>query len=200
LWVFLQCSQKVGALDESSGYSIQIISSLCTLAFGLGAAILGSIYGWVFTSQHLTHIFMIGWCTSQMVTNILIAAAMITFLLRSFTGFSRTDRAIILLLTYAISTGLVTSLWSVVLLVSFLTYNHGLPFVHVCFLMPLGAVYTITLLANLHVRSLATACLAPMPGEGLDQSIHPSRLPTKVKVGMFRRLEAGNSSSSYNDA
>jgi len=65
---------------------------------------------------------------------------------------------------YTISTGLITSVLSCFLLVMFVEYGFGVS--EPILAMPLGACYSITMLANLHVRTrLRTRLATPNPFE-----------------------------------
>ncbi|KAF8338047.1 uncharacterized protein EI90DRAFT_3041414, partial [Cantharellus anzutake] len=103
---------------------------------------------------------------------------MIVLLHRRRTGFPRTDRAIKILIRYAVHTGAITSVIALTILISYLWYD-GYHFLTMSFVVPWGGVYTITLLANLHARSHARRCLLPASREGAGQSIHLSKMSTK---------------------
>jgi len=110
---------------------------------------------------------------------------MIFLLLSIRTGFSATDRALNLMVTYAINTGLATSLLAVASLIAWIHpyYPH---FVYQSFSASMGGVYTFTLLANLHARTRARTRLLPGSKEDAHQSIHLSRLPIKIRQDISR--------------
>jgi len=157
-----------------------LCGSLSTLVFGLYIGILGIRRFRGTTSSYGDRGIIIGWCLSQAVTDLIIAGMMIFLLLRIRTGFSRTNRALSLMVTYAINSGLTTSLLAVASLILYCTYPHYPHFVYQSCTVSLGAVYTVTLLANLHARERVRARLRPKPGEAIHQSIHLSRLPMRV--------------------
>ncbi|KAF8334912.1 uncharacterized protein EI90DRAFT_374816 [Cantharellus anzutake] len=95
----------------------------------------------------------------------MIAFVMSFFLNRRRTGFRQTDTMLRKLTVYSINTGLLTSALALVVMFAFAFY--GFHFVHLMFILPLGGVYTASLLANLHSRSRLWGEL--QPGENVNR-------------------------------
>ncbi|KAF9511115.1 hypothetical protein BS47DRAFT_1395391 [Hydnum rufescens UP504] len=97
------------------------------------------------------------WLIIQAISDVVIAASMCILLRRRRTGVQKTDSVINRLALYAISTGLITSVLSCFLvgLISKVGFHDGVIVIG----MPLGAVYSITMLANLHMRTRLRARL-----------------------------------------
>ncbi|KAF8338060.1 uncharacterized protein EI90DRAFT_3151868 [Cantharellus anzutake] len=186
-----QCAQVVSSLSVQSFFSWRIskmtnlwvalpaiLISLLQFAFGLWVYLLGILHLKVYSLPHWSRTSTIGLCASQAAADTLIAVIMIVLLRRKRTGFPRTDRAIKILVRYAVQTGAITSVVALTILVSFLWYD-GYHFLTICFAVPFGGVYTITLLANLHSRSQARKFLLPGSTEDAGQSIHLSKMSIK---------------------
>ncbi|KAF8327798.1 uncharacterized protein EI90DRAFT_3067050 [Cantharellus anzutake] len=107
------------------------------------------------------------------------------YLRRMRTGFPRTDSVVRFLTIYAVNTGLLTSLAAMAIMFAFAFY--GFHFVHECFILPLGGLYTASLLANLHSRSTIRERLHR--GNSVGESIHLSRLPDKVREDISRVVQ-----------
>ncbi|KAF8336950.1 uncharacterized protein EI90DRAFT_89449 [Cantharellus anzutake] len=118
---------------------------------------------------------LISWQTLEAMADLIIAFSMSYYLQNRRTGFRRTDTVIRKLIVYAINTGLVTSVLALVVMFAFAFY--GFHFVHMLFILPLGGVYTVSLLANLHSRSILREELYSEHGI----SIHVSRLPPTIQ-------------------
>ncbi|KAF8314600.1 uncharacterized protein EI90DRAFT_417603 [Cantharellus anzutake] len=126
---------------------------------------------------HERHLVTV-WLTLEAAEDLLIAFAMTYFLQKRRTGFRLTDRVLRKLTVYAINTGLLTSVLALAVMFAFVFY--GFHYIHMIFILPLGGVYTATLLANLHSRSRLREELSC--GEN-GISIHISHLPSKVRLG-----------------
>ncbi|KAJ7156873.1 hypothetical protein C8R43DRAFT_1125446 [Mycena crocata] len=84
--------------------------------------------------------------------DLLIAGTLCGLLLRSRTGFHRSDTMIKKLIIFAINTGLVTSLCAVASLVSILV--AGNTFIYILFFFCMGRLYCNSLLATLNARKM----------------------------------------------
>ncbi|KAF9503245.1 hypothetical protein BS47DRAFT_1356359 [Hydnum rufescens UP504] len=110
------------------------------------------------------------WLAIQAIADIVITTCMCLLLRRRRTGFQKTDSVINRMVLYTISTGLITSVLSCFLLVMFAKYAFH--FSEITVGMPLGAFYSITMLANLHMRTTLRARLAtPSPMELVSYSV-----------------------------
>ncbi|KAF9036520.1 hypothetical protein BDZ89DRAFT_946477, partial [Hymenopellis radicata] len=82
--------------------------------------------------------------------DLLIAGTLVYLLMRSKTGFSRTERMIIKLVVLSVNTGLVTSVCAMASLVSILAWGHT--FIYIAFFFCIGRLYSNSLLATLNLR------------------------------------------------
>ncbi|KAI9443521.1 hypothetical protein H4582DRAFT_1202719 [Lactarius indigo] len=87
---------------------------------------------------------------SGVVADILIAGSMCWFLYHKRTGFARTDSMILTLMTYSINSGLLTSVLTCAVLISFATANSSMYWQ--LFFWPMGKFYANSLLAMLNSR------------------------------------------------
>ncbi|KAF9511119.1 hypothetical protein BS47DRAFT_1205204 [Hydnum rufescens UP504] len=98
---------------------------------------------------------VVAWLTIQAIADIVIATFMCLSLRRRRTGFYKTDSVINRMVLYTIGTGLITSVLSCFLLVIFAKYGFHIS--ELTLGMPLGTCYSITMLANLHMRTTLRA-------------------------------------------
>jgi len=119
----------------------------------------------------------VSWLSIQAMSDIVIAMCMCLLLRRRRTGFQKTDSMINRMILYAISTGLVTSVFSCFILVTFVKY--GFHHSELTVGIPLGGFYSITMLTNLHSRKTLQARLdTPTPLE-LSYSMK-NRMPQNI--------------------
>ncbi|KAF9514786.1 hypothetical protein BS47DRAFT_1342763 [Hydnum rufescens UP504] len=115
---------------------------------------------------------LVSWLAIQATADIVIATRMYLLLRRRRTGVQKTDSVINRMVLYTISTGLVTSVLSCIDLMLFAKY--GFQFGVFATGMALGPFYSITMLANLHMRKILRARLAtpsPLALNGIKKSI-----------------------------
>ncbi|KAF8337400.1 uncharacterized protein EI90DRAFT_3042839 [Cantharellus anzutake] len=158
-----------------------ILFSLLNFAFGTAVYTRGQLYANTLQLPKWNRNPIIGWAAFQAATDTSIAAIMIIQLRHNRTGFRRTDRAIAVLVRYAIHSGAATSVLAMTVLFPYIFY--GMHFLHMWSVAALGGVYTITLLANLHGRSHVRQYLSPGPQEDAGQSIHLTKLPILSSQG-----------------
>ncbi|KAF9510100.1 hypothetical protein BS47DRAFT_1364794 [Hydnum rufescens UP504] len=111
----------------------------------------------------------VSWLTIQAAADIVIAICMCLLLHRRRTGFQKTDSMITHMILYTMGTGLATSVLSCLALLLYdnpgaeLIYGDSSPdfssVIACIFSMPLGGFYSITMLANLHMRKALRARL-----------------------------------------
>jgi len=94
----------------------------------------------------------VSWLTIQASADIVIAICMCLLLRRRRTGFRKTDSMLTHMILYTMGTGVATSVLSCLAL--FLPAKYQLRYG-----IPLGGFYSITMLANLHMRSALRARL-----------------------------------------
>ncbi|KAB5589857.1 Transmembrane protein [Ceratobasidium theobromae] len=125
--------------------------SLTQLGFGLATF----AYAWILGEfvKYLDYRWLVAcWLGSAAVCDVLIVYMLSTALMTQRTGFGRTDALVNKLLRYAVNTGLLTSIFAILDLVTFCTMPN---FVHLAFNFVLGKLYTNTLLATLNAREIA---------------------------------------------
>jgi len=88
---------------------------------------------------------------SSVVADAIIAMALCIVLANSHTGFQRTDSLVNFLVVYAINTGVVTSIVSILCLVLLITMPHNYIFLAICF--NLSKLYINALLGSLNART-----------------------------------------------
>ncbi|KAF8330312.1 uncharacterized protein EI90DRAFT_3060221 [Cantharellus anzutake] len=154
------------------------IMTLAQLAMGLVICIHMNINHGIYNLIPILKPFLIAWLTIEAGSDVIIAFSMCYFLRKSCTGFRSTDSIIRVLMIYAINTGMLTTVMAMAVMFTYTFY--GLHFVNLIFLLPLGGVYTASLLSNLHSRSTLQRRLRTVEEHGT--SIHLSRLPPKVRV------------------
>ncbi|KAF9514744.1 hypothetical protein BS47DRAFT_837842 [Hydnum rufescens UP504] len=132
-------------------YTGMLVQVLVLLQFGFGAATSVKVN----INPHFHVIvkewtwLIVSWLALQATADIVIATFMCLSLRRWRTGLQQTDSVINRMVLYTISTGLITSVASCFLLAVFAQYGFH----------PLGACYSITMLANLHHRKTLRARL-----------------------------------------
>jgi len=138
-----------------------VMQTLILVQFGFGVAsscrayILGTLYDIAVNER-----WLIGtWLGCEAITDLALAGSMTFLLRRQRTGFKRTDNAINRMIIYTINTGTITSVVAVIVLVTFVI--AGFHFVVLALGVPLGGIYTLTMLANLHSRLTIRGYLAP---------------------------------------
>ncbi|TDL25586.1 hypothetical protein BD410DRAFT_800977 [Rickenella mellea] len=113
-------------------------------------------------------------CTSLSSTvacDVLIAGSLLYYLNRSRTGFKRTDSIINNLMLYSLTTGLLTSIFAIVNLVTFLTMPGNM--VNISVSLFLGKLYSNSLMTILNSRAETRAKFA-----GNDGTVHLTDLPS----------------------
>jgi len=95
--------------------------------------------------------FIITALVLEAVNSLIITFSVSFFLWKSRTGFSQTDSVLRKLSLYAINTRALTSVMSTAILISVLWFGNSS--IQRVFSLPLGGVYTASVLANLHSRS-----------------------------------------------
>jgi len=166
-------------------YVGMLVQVLVLVQFGFGAA--------AFTRMNIDVEFrvmvkdctwlVVSWLAIQATADIVIATRMCLLLRHRRTGFPKTDSVINRMVLYTISTGLVTGVLSCIDLVLFAKY--GFEFGVFVIGMTLGPFYSITMLANLHMRKTLRARLAtpgPLELNGIKKSM-------RKNVGGHRREE-----------
>ncbi|KAH9969938.1 hypothetical protein BJV74DRAFT_867724, partial [Russula compacta] len=146
-------ARRVYLLSNSLILSL-VIAGLSCLYFGIGLEFLIKI--WIFKSyslyRHLTWQATVALSVAASA-DILIAASMSWCLYRCKIGFAKTDFMITTLITYSVSTGLLTSILAVSTLICFLVVPFG-GVLSQAFFWPLGKCYVNSLLTMLNNRDL----------------------------------------------
>ncbi|KAE9386664.1 hypothetical protein BT96DRAFT_513770 [Gymnopus androsaceus JB14] len=84
------------------------------------------------------------------ISDLVLASLLCYYVRRNTSGFEKTDSMISLIVKYAVTTGLVTSIWGILTLVAYFASPDGFSFVAMHF--SLGRLYTNALLATLNSR------------------------------------------------
>ncbi|KAG6908368.1 hypothetical protein DXG01_004866 [Tephrocybe rancida] len=129
-----------------------VILSLAVLQLGFGLATMSEAY----TLKYIVECTAAGWtavvwlCCSA-ACDIIVAVAQVVYLHRHRSGISsKSNHLVHILILYIMSTGLLTSIFAILELTTFASL--GLNFVHVFLSIAMGAVYVVSLLANLDAR------------------------------------------------
>ncbi|KAF8338013.1 uncharacterized protein EI90DRAFT_3151841 [Cantharellus anzutake] len=120
------------------------------------------------------------WLALQATADVTIAVLMTHLLWRRKTGFKGTDGAIETMVYWAIATGGVTCLQSLLVLGIFTV--HGFTFWALVFAITLGPMYPISMLTNLHMRSRVRKQLSEFTGPNipLDELRSAQKKPVTV--------------------
>ncbi|KAF8334946.1 uncharacterized protein EI90DRAFT_3049001 [Cantharellus anzutake] len=108
------------------------------------------------------------------------------FLQKRRTGFRRMDTVLRKLTAYAISTGLLTGILALAIMLS--VGFHSPQFIPMSFVFVLGGVYTTSLLANLHSRSR----LWRENGISIELSHFPCKIPNNT-IAVTQHVEGDHS-------
>jgi hypothetical protein len=135
------------------------------------------------------------WLVAEAVSDSAIATSMVLLLRRQRTGFEKTDGMINTLIVYSINTGAATSIVAIATAITFALEQFH--FAVLALAPPLGALYTICLLANLHSR---TAIRRRYYASTKQMSIPMKVLPSPTSSGSSPRKQSGfsvDSSQAY---
>ncbi|KAJ7504101.1 hypothetical protein B0H11DRAFT_1980863 [Mycena galericulata] len=128
------------------------LAILIVTHLGLEMAVMALTFKWPeFAEFHRITGYFTGAVGVAAATDITIAAAMFVLLKRSKTGVKSTEQLLNRIVTYTISTGLLTSVVDIVILVSFVALPNEL--VYLCFFDFVPNLYSNSLLAMLNSRS-----------------------------------------------
>jgi len=128
--------------------SILLFAS-CQLGFGF--ATMSEAFKILIFAEFTTVTWVaVTWLSFSAACDLIIAVVQVMYLHRHRTGITGTNRIINTLILYIMSTGLLTSIIAILELTTFATL--GFNWVHVFLSVPMGAVYTVSFLANLDAR------------------------------------------------
>ncbi|KAF7360577.1 hypothetical protein MVEN_00789000 [Mycena venus] len=125
------------------------LASTLGLVFGCIAGVMSGIIQQVANFGPLVP-FVVLWLAFQSLSDFIITASLVIALVRSRTGFRKTDRVISRLIQGAIETGTITSLFALGDLFSFVFFRNTN--LYAMFAFPIGRIYTNTLLHTLNAR------------------------------------------------
>ncbi|KAJ8080699.1 hypothetical protein PM082_017533 [Marasmius tenuissimus] len=150
--LLVQCffAKRVWSMSQNI-FLVSIIVFLATIHFALG--IVFTVYSFRFST--VDGFAKLIWVTSAGIgsaaaADVLIAASLCYYLSKSRTGFKRTDSLIHTLIIYSLTTGLMTSLIDVVIIISFATMPQN--YVWLAFFWIVGRCYVNSFLAALNSR------------------------------------------------
>ncbi|KAF8319300.1 hypothetical protein DL93DRAFT_2225243 [Clavulina sp. PMI_390] len=129
--------------------------------------------GWAFTV----------WLALAAASDVILAISLAFEMRKRRTGHHRTDSVLNRLALYGVATGAITATVVIILLFLFVVADRVEIFL--LFVIPLGAVYIVTLLSNLHLRiSLRTALEAPSNVE-LRHRKHPTHRSADAPIAVL---------------
>ncbi|KAF9485775.1 hypothetical protein BDN70DRAFT_870647 [Pholiota conissans] len=131
--------------------AVAIITLLATVSVAFALASMSEVYAIVRIDQlgPVDWLAMV-WLGSSAGCDIVITVIQVFYLHRSRSTIAKTNRIINLLILYTMSTGLLTSISVVIEVVTLAAL--GWNYVHVFISVPLGGLYTLSLLVNLDAR------------------------------------------------
>jgi len=145
--------------------------SICACVSGFYSGTLVGVLGNVKYFDRLS-VPVAVWLGSQTIADVIITISLITVLLRSRTGFRRTDTVVNRLIRGAIQTGFFVSLFAMADLFGFLFDQSSN--LYSVFAMPIGRIYTNTLMDTLNARAhLKTLGISPVD---LDSETNPTSI------------------------
>ncbi|TFK46701.1 hypothetical protein OE88DRAFT_1739312 [Heliocybe sulcata] len=133
--------------------ALLVLLALLRFAFGMTTStLLYTIPIWTeFHSERLPLTTLAGGLSSGAAVDIIVAIALIVFLRRGRTGFEKSDGRIKMLTVYAINTGAITSLVSVLILITYASIHTQLVFMGLVEIQ--SKLYANSLLGSLNARS-----------------------------------------------
>ncbi|ESK91992.1 hypothetical protein Moror_10358 [Moniliophthora roreri MCA 2997] len=126
---------------------IQLCSAIVFL-MGIAAAIACGIVK-SFDSLHKFQVVVIIWLVCATLADVIITTTLVTYLRKHKTGFKHTDSHLDRIIRLTIQTGLITALWALADLLSYLLSNTGM---HLTFNYVLPKLYINSLLSSLNSR------------------------------------------------
>jgi len=157
---------------SSNKYLVSLIVMLAAVHFGLG--IVFTVYSFQMnTIQGFNHLI---WVTSAGIgsataADLLIAGALCFYLHKSRTGFKKTDSLISVLIVYTVSTGLITSIIGIAIVVTFAMMPNE--YVWLALFWIDGKCYVNSCLAALNCRESLRERAAPLDGSFLHWQLSP---------------------------
>ncbi|RDB17590.1 hypothetical protein Hypma_001126 [Hypsizygus marmoreus] len=159
-------------------YGVILLFAFCQLGFGL--ATMSEAFVIVVFEKFIPVTWVcVTWLSFSAACDLIIAATQVVYLHRHRTGITGTNRIINILILYIMSTGLLTSIVAILELTTFATL--GFNFVHVFLSFPMGAIYTVSFLANLDARRTVRPIGAQEVSNGVTVPDHLSIEFRRVK-------------------
>ncbi|RDB17748.1 hypothetical protein Hypma_001137 [Hypsizygus marmoreus] len=144
-------------------FGIILLFAFCQLGFGLATMSEAFIIADFEKFISVTWV-VVTWLSFSATCDLIIAAAQVVYLHRHRTGITGTNRIINMLILYIMSTGLLTSIVAILELTLFATL--GFNFIHVLLKISMGAIYTVSFLANLDARRTVRPASAEVSNGG----------------------------------
>ncbi|KAG9311195.1 hypothetical protein JVU11DRAFT_8270 [Chiua virens] len=173
---------------------------------GIGNAVLGFEFTEVAVFLAKVHPTMVAGWTLSAFADSLIAVMLCYYLHKQRSGMARTDRVIKTLVVYTINTGALTSLFAILVIITFLTLKGTMDFT--AFVQVQSKLYAISLFASLNARKSnannmngnlppVCRCMKPLtsnpPQDGLSQSQAAIQIQREVDVEVHRQLSTTSS-------
>ncbi|KAL4253774.1 DUF6534 domain-containing protein [Abortiporus biennis] len=141
---------RVKVLTDNIWAVILIIAtSLCSVLGGIGTSIGIRIVPQFDEFQKFQAIVIV-WLIGAAVCDVAITISLSWYLRRHKTGFSNTDGILNKIIRLTVQNGLLTAIWAVIDLITFLVTDTGL---HLAFNFPLAKLYTNSLMSSLNSRA-----------------------------------------------
>jgi len=149
-------------------FPVILASSAMSFVVGIATAVL---MGMIPKSGTFRIIFSI-WLSSLSIADVVITASLVVFLRNHKTGYAKTDNQIDRIMRLTVQTGLVTAVWALINLITFLSRHRT--DIYLIFGFALAQLYTNSLLSNLNARRGWTS--------KDDQETYPSSV-SEMKLG-----------------
>ncbi|EPQ57813.1 hypothetical protein GLOTRDRAFT_103827 [Gloeophyllum trabeum ATCC 11539] len=138
--------RRVWILSDRNTILTAVVTFLAVLRFGDY-----TLSEWsVFRTRKLPLMTLAGGLSSAAAVDLLVAGALCYFLERNRTGFQRSDSRINLLMAYIINTGALTTVFSLIIVITFAAMNGSLVFL--AFVEIQSKLYANSFLASLNAR------------------------------------------------
>ncbi|KAL4066318.1 hypothetical protein V8B97DRAFT_2025476 [Scleroderma yunnanense] len=181
-------------------YAIVIAMAIPSFALGMACGIKAWIIKVLGDLPRINNL-VIAWLAMQVIVDTFITVTLIIILLRSKTGYRKTDTVLNRIIHGAVRTGLFAGIFSMGDLISFLalptTNFYGM------FAIPIGRIYTNTLLDTLLARErLKEQMLGTYDGKSMNNSINwapsnASQNPTSFQLEVRKTVQEHTDSTSF---
>ncbi|KAI0753719.1 hypothetical protein C8Q74DRAFT_332216 [Fomes fomentarius] len=173
-------------------FSVLSFLSLSSFVIGIVSAA-GGLLRHTVTASHRLIPLIDAWLGISMICDIMLAVLLFMHLWKSKTGFRSTDTVIGRLMRSSIETTVLSAIFCILYLTTFSVLPRTN--FHVIFSLPLGRIYTGTLLSTLNSRSTLREELfgVSVTGDGFSEAFHITermrRMPTEVAINVEQEVQ-----------